>query len=216
MVNDWDMRFAKGGAIWGAEPSLGAKFAADYFAKCGARTVLDVASGYGRDSIFLAKSGKFEVVGIDSSAEGIRLANETAVREKVAVRFVQADVRMMPFLPGSFDAVLCNGFLAHLLRDERAMAASEIERVLHRGGALVISEFSINRRPKGAKELDVKKAGEKGSYRYLEKWVHHYFTRGELEALFSGIKFDQVEEHEEARCTSKVPWLKWMLAGVKR
>ncbi|MDO8339433.1 MAG: methyltransferase domain-containing protein [Candidatus Burarchaeum sp.] len=215
-MNFWDERFAREGELWGAEPSQGAKFAADYFAKCKARTVLDVASGYGRDSIFLAKNRGFEVLGIDSSAEGIRQANETAAHEKVAIRFVQADVRMMPFGPESFDAILCNGILSHLLPQEREMTAREIGRVLRKGGALVVSEFSLSRRPEGTKEVDAKLAGENETFREHDEMVHHYFRREELEFLFPSIKFECIEEHEEARGEGREARLKWVLAGVKR
>jgi len=195
---------------------VGARFALDYFGKKGVRMVLDVASGYGRDSLALAKSGKFAVTGIDLSAEGIRQAGEGALREKLAAQFVLGDVRMMHFAPESFDAVLCNGILSHLRPGEREMTVREIERVLRRGGALVVSEFSLNRRSEGAKEVDAKLAGEKNTFREHDSMVHHYFRREELESLFPGIRFENVEEHEEARGRNKEPRLKLVLAGVKK
>jgi len=207
-MNEWDMRFEREGALWGEEPSVGAKFALDYFAKHGARTVLDVACGYGRDSVFLAR--KFDVTGIDSSAVGVRMASERALREGVAASFLLGDIRAMQFPSDRFDAALCNGILAHMIGEERPRVASEVERVLRRGGALVVSEFSTSRKPRGAREVEPSTFAEKDGH------VHHYFTRKELQALFPHLRFEHAEEKEEQRGGGGEPRLKWVMAGVKR
>ncbi|VVC04692.1 Ubiquinone/menaquinone biosynthesis C-methyltransferase UbiE [Candidatus Burarchaeum australiense] len=215
----WDDLFAQNSAPWGNIPSAGAQFALGYFEKKGVRRVLDVACGYGRDANELAQ--KFEVTGIDSSAEGIRQASENAMQKGVVATFVLGDAKMMPFPPGSFDGVLCNGILSHLTPAERDVVARQIESILRKGGCLVVSEFSIGRRPEeGAKELDASEAGEKGTFREHEshggEMVHHYFRQEELKALFPAITFEHAEAKEETRSNGKPARLKWVLAGVKR
>jgi len=204
----WNSRFRHGGALWGDEPSVGAKQAMGYFKEKGVRTVLDVACGYGRDSVYLA--GDFEVTGIDFSPEGIRMATDKALLEGKAARFLLGDVRDMPLLPDSMDGVLCNGILSHLTEIERPVVARGIERVLRRGGALVVSEFSASRKPEGGEEV-----GE-GMFREYDGMLHKYFGLDELKALFPGIEFEHAEEQEEQRSGGKEPRLKWVLKGVKK
>jgi len=203
-MGDWDERFGREGALWGEEPSVGAAYALGYFAKKGVRTVLDVACGYGKDSVYLAR--RFDVTGIDSSAVGIRMANERALREGVMARFLRGDVRAMQFPSGSFDGVLCNGILAHMLNAERPRVAGEIERVLRKGGALVVSEFSESRKPEGAEEV------ESGTYRERDGMAYHYFGREELRALFPSVKFEHAKEQRKGGGSR----LKWVMAGVRK
>jgi SAM-dependent methyltransferase len=69
--------------------------------------VLDLACGYGRHAVYLARHG-VRVVGLDINAYFLGLAAERAAREHVAVQWVRADVRQLPF-HGAFDAVVCLG-----------------------------------------------------------------------------------------------------------
>ncbi len=120
------------------------------------------------------------------------------------------DVRFMQFPPDSFGGVLCNGILAHMTEAERPVVAREIERVLRRGGALVVSEFSNSRKPEGGEDMG------HGVFREYGGIDHKYFTKEELLALFPGIKFERMEEQEELRSGGKEPRCKWVLAGIKR
>ena len=52
---------------------------------------LDIMMGQGRNAIFLA-SQRWEVTGVDISDEGLRIANETAGKRKLAITTIQADV----------------------------------------------------------------------------------------------------------------------------
>lgn len=206
--SEWDGKFAKAGAIWGEEPSEGAKLAADYFAERGVRTVLDVACGYGKDSVFLAKKG-FDVTGVDFSLEGLRLAAERAMRAGVVARWMPADVRMMQMPDASFDGVLCNNILTLFIEGERGKVAGEIERVLAKGGALVVSERVVSGKPKNAREV------EPGTFAEEEKsHLHHYFSKEELERLFAGVKFEKCEEKEEI--SEKEPKPHLLMAGFRK
>ncbi|MFA6036256.1 MAG: class I SAM-dependent methyltransferase [Candidatus Micrarchaeia archaeon] len=203
---EWDEKFRKAGALWGEEPSLGAKFAAGYFAKRGVRTVLDVACGYGKDSVFLAKSG-FEVTGVDFSLEGLRLAGERAMAAGVVVKWMPADVRMLQMPNGSFDAVLCNNIMTLFIRQEREKAAAEIERVLARGGSLVVSERSVAGKPKKAREVEPNTFAD-------EEHLHHYFSKEEMEKLFAGIKFEKTSEENDSSEKEARPHL--LMAGFRK
>jgi SAM-dependent methyltransferase len=69
--------------------------------------VLDVACGYGRHAVSLARRG-LQVVGLDLSAYFLGLAHEAFANEASPPRLVRGDIRRLPFL-GVFDAAVCLG-----------------------------------------------------------------------------------------------------------
>jgi SAM-dependent methyltransferase len=104
--------------------------------------VLDVGCGPGRHSLALACRG-FEVVGVDHSAEFVRLARDAAVADGLSAIFEELDVRELD-RPGEFDATLClcqGGFGLLGGRDE-ADVFGRIAATLRPGGALAVSAFS--------------------------------------------------------------------------
>src|ERR1700752_3311047 len=65
---------------------------------------LDLCCGYGRVTIPFAKAG-YAMAGIDISSAMIKLAREAARRQNVAIRFVEGDMRSLPYPDQSFDRV---------------------------------------------------------------------------------------------------------------
>ena len=76
--------------------------------------VLDTPSGTGILHPFLAARG-YRVVASDLSPAMIAQAQ----RKAEAVGGVLADIRSLPFRPGTFDAVVCSRFIMHLPRGAR-------------------------------------------------------------------------------------------------
>ena len=105
--------------------------------------VLDVGCGPGRHSLSLARRG-YEVVGIDHSAEFVRLARDAAAEQGLpAATFECADVRDLGHA-GEFDATIClcqGGFGLLGGRDETDVFG-RIAATLRPGGRLAISAFS--------------------------------------------------------------------------
>jgi SAM-dependent methyltransferase len=106
--------------------------------------ILDAPGGFGRHSIPLAKAG-YRVTSIDRSAvqleEGRRRAGEAEWP-----RFVQADIRELPFDDESFDAVLCL-FSSIGYRGEEGdrQTFAEFLRVLRPGAAVIIETMHRDR-----------------------------------------------------------------------
>src|SRR5512140_3164181 len=70
----------------------------------GGERILDLACGYGRHALELARRG-YRVVGVDITEPYIQDARATAAREGLAVELLQADVRDLTFRD-AFDVVL--------------------------------------------------------------------------------------------------------------
>ncbi|SEN56693.1 class I SAM-dependent methyltransferase [Lihuaxuella thermophila] len=99
--------------------------------------ILDLCCGTGRHTISLAGRG-FRVVGLDLSKTLLTRAVSDA--EGLAVPFVHGDMRKLPFMDGSFDAVvnLFTSFGYFAKDEENEQVLREIARVLRRGGRVLI------------------------------------------------------------------------------
>ena len=104
----------------------------------GGERVLDIACGYGRHAVNLARRG-LRVVGLDLSAYFLGLAARRAVDEGAHALFARGDMRQLPFL-GVFDAVVCLGgsFGQFATEDEDLALLGETARALRPGGKFLL------------------------------------------------------------------------------
>jgi ubiquinone/menaquinone biosynthesis C-methylase UbiE len=99
--------------------------------------LLDVACGFGRHAVPLARAG-FRVTGVDRSTPLLDEARRRA-EDQEWPRLVGADYRELPFADASFDAALnLYTSLGYLGDEEDTNVLAEIARVLRPGGRLVI------------------------------------------------------------------------------
>jgi ubiquinone/menaquinone biosynthesis C-methylase UbiE len=121
--------------------------------------VLDVACGFGRHAVPLARAG-YRVVGVDRSepllAEARRRADVGAGPE-----LIRADYRALPLPGGRFDAAL-NLFssLGYLGDEEDVDVLREIHRVLRPGGRLVVETMHRDALVSGWRDQDWRLLGE--------------------------------------------------------
>ena len=78
------------------------------------RSVIDVGTGTGRAAIGLAEAGA-AVIGVDASAEMLRVARAKAAGAAVVLPVGLADAHALPFASGSVDAVVCLRLLMHAI-----------------------------------------------------------------------------------------------------
>jgi len=103
--------------------------------------VLEVASGSGGPSLYLARTIGCRVTGIDANESGVSTAAEMAAREGVAqrVRFSVADANaVLPFGEGTFDALLCIDSMNHF--PSRVAVFQEWLRILRPGGRALFTD----------------------------------------------------------------------------
>lgn len=128
---DWDKRYREGFYSGTVDPHQLVKDFWEFLPANG--RVVDIATGTGRDLLFLACRG-FGVCGLDRSWEGLRLARQFFDRKNLLLEAVQADALGLPFKQGTFDGVLVFYFL------ERAIMG-ELTSLLKPGGILFYETF---------------------------------------------------------------------------
>jgi SAM-dependent methyltransferase len=103
--------------------------------------VLDVGSGIGGPSRYLASIHGCHVTGLDLTEEYCRVSTVLAERTGLAgrLRYVAGDALDMPFPDGSFDVVWTQHAAMNIPRKERLYA--EIARVVRAGGQLAINDL---------------------------------------------------------------------------
>lgn len=104
------------------------------------RRVLDVASGFGQDSIELARGGA-KVVGAEPSermtAMAQILSQENLASSQAGPDWVRGWADALPFDTGVFDAAFCKGAMDHF--DDPEAAIAEMARVTKRDGRVVLA-----------------------------------------------------------------------------
>jgi ubiquinone/menaquinone biosynthesis C-methylase UbiE len=117
-----------------AFPASFTELAAQFMAMAGpGAPVLDLGCGPGLHAAWLMQHG-LQVMGVDLSSAMLAQA-APKVREKL----VQGDMCNLPFGDGAFGGVWCVASLLHLPKTESPVALSEVRRILHPGGALLLS-----------------------------------------------------------------------------
>jgi SAM-dependent methyltransferase len=129
--DDWDRRYAEKELIWSAGPN---QFVAELLDAVPPGRALDVATGEGRNAIWLAERG-WRVTAVDFSTAGLAKARALAEGRGVDVEWVNADVR--EYEPaGGFDLALI-AYL-HLPAGQNAAVLRRAAAALAPGGTLLL------------------------------------------------------------------------------
>jgi len=104
------------------------------------KKILDVASGFGQDTLAIAERGAF-AIGCEPSERMLAWARLKHAQASEPVRnatsWVQGWSNRMPFATGSFDAVFCKGSIDHF--DAPRDAIGEMARVAKLDGRVVLA-----------------------------------------------------------------------------
>ena len=161
---EWDERYGRAEYWAGTEP---VGFLRNVLPLLKRGAALDIATGEGRNAVFLAQHG-WHVTAIDRSAAGLEKAAALARMRGADERrltFIQADLENYALPVGAFEVVLCCYYLQRSLFP--AMAAA-----LRQGGTLVFETYTTDQL----------------QYREGPRCPDHLLRPGELLHAFSGLE----------------------------
>jgi cyclopropane fatty-acyl-phospholipid synthase-like methyltransferase len=174
----WDQRFSAPEYIFGKEPN---RFLVSQtkLLRPGMR-VLDVATGEGRNAVWMARQG-CEVVGIDISPLAIDKARRLAAEAGVQVAFQVADVRQWRWTPQAFDTAV-SIFIQFAAPGERAAVFEGMKRALRPGGLLIMQGYT-------PRQIEYKTGGP--------PQAEHMYTEALLRSAFGDLEILHLREHED-------------------
>lgn len=130
---------------WTEETKLQVDFIIRALALTGGERILDLACGFGRHSLELARRG-FHVVGVDITQAYVEDANKNARLENLPARLLHADIRDLPFRE-EFDVVLnmADGAIGYLENEEENLKIFDvIATALRPGGKHLMDIMSAD------------------------------------------------------------------------
>lgn len=134
----WEAVFADKQMMWGAQPTLSAVFAKDYFVRRGVRDVLVPGVGYGRNAKLFLEHG-MSVTGIEISETAISLSRSQLGLD---IPIYHGSVADMPFDSHEYDGVFCYGLIYLFDADGRAKLIRDCWAQLAPGGSMIFTVIS--------------------------------------------------------------------------
>lgn len=101
---------------------------------------LDVATGLGRNALFLARAG-YRVDAADISPTGLRVAHRRARRRGLRVRWIEADLDAYPMPKARYDVVVNAFFL-------RRRLLKALKSAVRPGGVMIVETHLAYRAPR--------------------------------------------------------------------
>ncbi len=189
----WDSTYAGTDDFFGKEPSELAVSALGTLKDNGAKDVLELGCGQGRDSYFLCRNG-FSVTALDYSETGVCQMKERAAASGVGMNLLVHDAREpLPFPDGSFDAVFSHMFFTmELSEDEVARILEECRRVLRPGGLNIYSVRNDHDPHYGKFEQR-----GKDMWRNPMGFVVHFFDEETIRRLSTGYDLLWIKEFDD-------------------
>lgn len=129
MKNDWYKKIWKldiKDQSWVENTKLQIDFIINKLKLNGSEKVLDLACGFGRHSLELARRG-FSVTGVDITEDYIKYADEIAKKENLNAQFINSDIRELNF-QNEFDIILnmADGAIGYLETEEENLRIFKI------------------------------------------------------------------------------------------
>lgn len=193
MPNPWDDIFKEHGLFF-TEPHEDMPRIVELLKGKEAPTVLDLGSGSGRHTVYLA-ANDFSVFGLDGAPEGIEITREWLAKEGLTADLQLGSMtERLPYEDAFFDAVVSIQVIHHAKIAAIRGIANEVERVLKKGGFVFLTVPKLRNQGENFREI------EPGTFVPLdgreEGLPHHYFTPEELRDVFD--EFEIADIHLDA------------------
>lgn len=190
----WQRTYLAHPGMYGGTPSEAAVHAATAFHAVGARELLDLGAGHGRDTLYFAHSG-FTVHALDFSSTGLeqlrQRAQDCGLTRRVTT--VAHDVRQpLPLADAAVDAVFAHMLLCMALSTNEIRAlVREVHRVLRPGGVFVYTVRHTGDAHYGTGIEYGDDIYEHGGF------AVHFFDRSLVDELAAGWRHAEVHAFEE-------------------
>ncbi|MHB1142375.1 MAG: class I SAM-dependent methyltransferase [Sulfuricaulis sp.] len=197
----WQKTFFQRPEMFGAEPSEPARIMLEWLKREGKTRLLELGSGQGRDTLFLARNG-LRVQALDYTATAVEAINDKARQFSLSesVTALQHDIRQpLPLADESFDA--CYSHMLYcmaLTTSELEFLSREVWRVLRPGGLHI---YTVRH----TQDPDYGKGIPRGEDLYESGgFVVHYFSREKVARLAGGYEQLAIDEFEEGKLPRKL------------
>lgn len=184
----WDGAYAPAviggqGNLWGDPPVPYAATAAALFREHGAKVVLDLPCGDGRNLPPLSEGAPVLLAG-DTSPKAMAIAEQVTVKAGVRDRvvFLRLDTFDTGLLDASVDGIFCWDLLGHLT--DPVPALRELLRILRPGGHLVANMWTMN--DCQVSDPNIKEIGPKEYVDHFDFYCRFY-DRADLDALLAEV-----------------------------
>jgi len=166
-LQTWTARFAREGYLFGEEPNTFLRNHAQFLSA--GDSVLCVADGEGRNSVWLAEKG-LKVTAFDFAPNAVEKAQRLAARRNVDVDYRVQDIYDWPWTAAQYEALVAI-FIQFLPPERREGVFAGMKSAVRPGGFLLLEGF----RPE---QVDLRTGGPPRR--------EHMYTRDWLQAQFSG------------------------------
>jgi SAM-dependent methyltransferase len=173
----WNQRFSGDDYLFGREPNDYLRAKAALLPAAG--SVLCVADGEGRNSVWLARQG-FKVQAFDISEVGVAKARRLASESGVSVDLTIADCEQYDWRAQSHDGVAAI-FIQFADPDMRARLFARMVRALKPGGVLILQGYT-------PRQLEYKTGGP--------GQLSHVYTADLIREAFSDLQIVELIEYE--------------------
>ncbi len=192
----WEQILGQRADMFGAEPSEAARKATILFEQEGARKLIELGAGQGRDTLFFAGRG-FNICALDYAQSGLDSIKQKrqGLSLTSSVALLRHDLRdPLPFRDESFDA--CYSHMLYcmaLTTAELENLSAEIWRVLKPGRVNIYTVRHFG-------DPDYGKGIRRGEDIYeISNFTVHFFNRDNVLNLAKGWEILTIEEFEEGR-----------------
>ncbi|MDQ3018268.1 MAG: methyltransferase domain-containing protein [bacterium] len=177
--------------------------------------VLDLGSGTGKNSIFLAERG-CKVIGIEISDTAITLANQRAKKEAgVDIKFIKSSIgESWPIEDTSVDCAIDVVSSNSLDEEERNIYSKELKRVIKPGGYVFVKALCKDGDKNALNLLHKFPGKEKDTYILPEVGItERVFNRADIETFYKDFSILRVERKTSYTMLSGKPFKRnfWLL-----
>jgi 2-polyprenyl-3-methyl-5-hydroxy-6-metoxy-1,4-benzoquinol methylase len=178
--------------------------------------ILDIGSGVGRNTIYLAKEG-FSAFGVEATDSGIEVSKKRREVEGTNAVFKKGNLTKIPFAEEYFDAVVDIQAIQHNTYEEIKKILQEVKRILKPNGvffAKMVSTQDYSFKKGRAIEEHTLDNIREGTF--VDAGVTHFFDLDELRSLMSIFTEVDIEYTETTFDNMKEKSVYWLITAKRR